>query len=103
LSDGATLDFVREACFEGQKPIGRRQASTEVRDLIFQMMAENPGLGAPRIHGELLMFGFEVSERTISRWMKSARRDPGSAKRWRYCFSSSATIAAAFCTATSRN
>jgi hypothetical protein len=68
-----------------ESPFGRRQTSTDVRDLIFQMMAENPGLGAPRIHGELLMFGFEVSERTISRWMKWARRDPGPAKRWRYC------------------
>lgn len=29
--------------------------------------------GAPRIHGELLMLGFDVSERTISRWMKRAR------------------------------
>ena len=50
-----------------RKPIGRRQTSKEVRDLIFQMMAENPTWGAPRIHGELLMLGFDVSERTISR------------------------------------
>jgi len=28
-----------------------------------------PNLGPPRIHGELLMLGFDVSERTISRWM----------------------------------
>src|SRR5262250_3771542 len=34
-----------------RKPIGRRSTSKEVRDLIFQMMAENPGWGAPRIHG----------------------------------------------------
>jgi putative transposase len=38
--------------------------------------------GAPHIHGELLMLGFDVSERTISRWMKRAPRDPVSAKRW---------------------
>jgi len=38
--------------------------------------------GAPRIHGELLMLGFDVSERTISRWMKRAPRDPELAKRW---------------------
>src|SRR5207302_5297898 len=37
---------------------------------------------APRIHGELLMLGFDISERTISRWMKRAPRDPGPAKRW---------------------
>jgi len=46
------------------------------------MMAENPTWGAPRIHGELLMLGFDVSERTISRWMKRAPRDPELAKRW---------------------
>ncbi len=28
------------------------------------------------------MLGFDVSERTISRWMKRAPRDPDRAKRW---------------------
>jgi hypothetical protein len=46
------------------------------------MVAENPTWGAPRIHGELLLLGFDVSERTISRWMKRAPRDPEPAKRW---------------------
>jgi len=45
------------------------------------MVAENPTRGAPRIHGELLMLGFDVSERTISRWMRRALRDPEPAKR----------------------
>src|SRR5436853_1417411 len=62
--------------------MGRKRISTEVRDLIFRMVAENPTWGAPRIHGELLMLGFDVSERTISRWMKRAPRDPEPAKRW---------------------
>jgi hypothetical protein len=43
-----------------RKPIGRRQIPREVRDLIFQMMAENPSWGAPRIHGELLMLGLDI-------------------------------------------
>ena len=64
------------------KPIGRRQTPKQVRQLIFQMVRENPTWGAPRIHGELLMLGFDVSERTISRWMKRAPRDPKLAKRW---------------------
>ena len=46
------------------------------------MVGENPTWGAPRIHGELLMLGFDVSERTISRWMRRAPRSPESAKRW---------------------
>ncbi len=50
--------------------------------MIFSMAAENPPWGAPRIHGELLMLGFEVSERTVSRWMKRAPRSPGPSKRW---------------------
>ena len=65
-----------------RRPIGRRQTSKEVRELIFRMVVENPTWGAPRIHGELLMLGFDVSERTISRWMKRALRDPEPAKRW---------------------
>ena len=46
------------------------------------MVADNPSWGAPRIHGELLMLGFDVSETTISRWMKRAPKDPQPAKRW---------------------
>ena len=65
-----------------RRPVGRRQTSKEVRELIFRMVVENPTWGAPRIHGELLMLGFDVSERTISRWMKRAPRDPDPAKRW---------------------
>jgi hypothetical protein len=34
------------------------------------------------IHGELLMLSFDVSERTLSRWMKRAPRDPKPCKRW---------------------
>ena len=63
-----------------RRPIGRRQTPKEVRELIFRMAAENPTWGAPRIHGELLKLGVEVSERTISRWMKRAPRDPELAK-----------------------
>jgi putative transposase len=65
-----------------RKPIGRTQISKQARDLIFQMVAENPSWGAPRIHGELLMLGFDISERTISRWMKRAPKDPELGKRW---------------------
>ena len=56
--------------------------SKEVRALIFQMVAENPTWGAPRIHGELLMLGFDLSEPTVSRWMRRAPRPLDPAKRW---------------------
>jgi len=62
--------------------IGRKCVSKELRDLIFRMVAENPTWGAPRMHGELAMLGFDISERTVSRWMRKAPRDPETAKRW---------------------
>ena len=61
---------------------GGRRISKQIRELIFRMVAENPTWGAPRIHGELLMLGFEVSETTVSRWMRRAPRVPEPAKRW---------------------
>src|SRR5713101_9589900 len=65
-----------------RRQVGRKRTPQEVRELIFRMLVENPTWGAPRIHGELRMLGFELSERTISRWMKRAPRDPDWAKRW---------------------
>src|SRR6516164_9187138 len=61
---------------------GRKGVSKEVRALIFRMVAENPTWGAPRIHGELLKLGFEVSERSVSRWMRRAPRDADPVKQW---------------------
>jgi putative transposase len=61
---------------------GRRPTSKEQRELIFRMAAENPTWGAPRIHGELQMLGFDISERTVLRWMRKAPRRPEPAKRW---------------------
>ena len=44
---------------------GRPQISLEIRALIKAMIEANPLWGAPRIHGELLMLGFDVDERTV--------------------------------------
>jgi putative transposase len=46
------------------------------------MVAENLTWGAPPIHRELRMLGFDISERTVSRWMRKAPRSPELAKRW---------------------
>jgi len=56
--------------------------SKELRYLIFRMVAENPTWGAPRMHRELSMLVFDISERTVSHWMRKAPRDPEPAKRW---------------------
>jgi transposase InsO family protein len=61
---------------------GRRPLRKELRDLVFRMVAENASWGAPRIHGELLKLGFEVSERTVSRWVKRALRNPDPVRPW---------------------
>ncbi|MGO9338135.1 MAG: transposase [Terracidiphilus sp.] len=53
-----------------------------MRELIFRMVAENATWGAPRLHGELNMLGFDVAERTVQRWMRKAPRNPEPAQRW---------------------
>ena len=40
------------------------------------MSRENPLWGAPRIHGELLMLGFDVAQSTVSKYMERGRRPP---------------------------
>ena len=62
---------------------GRKGVGRELRELIFRMVAENRTWGAPRIHGELTMLGFDISERTVSRWMRKAPRNPEPAKQWK--------------------
>ena len=47
------------------------------------MATENPTWGAPRIHGELLMLGYDVSERTVSGSMRKRPADPEAQQRWR--------------------
>ena len=65
-----------------RKRVGRRPVSQEIRELIFRMMAENPTWHAPRIHGELVMLGFDISERSVSRWMRRAPRTTDPSQRW---------------------
>ena len=60
---------------QSKKP-GRPRVYLEIRKLIRTMAATNPIWGAPRIHGELLKLGFEISERTVSRLMLKRDRKP---------------------------
>lgn len=59
---------------------GRPRIDTEIRRLIRIMTGD--GWGAPRIHGELLKLGFEISEITVSRYMPRRPADPDQLKRW---------------------
>jgi putative transposase len=54
----------------------------EVRKLIIQMATMNVGWGAPRVHGELLKLGIEISEITVSRYMPKRPAPAGSRQRW---------------------
>jgi len=60
---------------------GRPPIDAGIRSLIRRMARENPTWGAPRIHGELLMLGFEVAEATVSRYMPRRRKPPS--QSWR--------------------
>lgn len=48
---------------------GRPRTAPELVALIRRMSFENPLWGAPRIHGELLKLGFEISQSTVSKYM----------------------------------
>jgi transposase InsO family protein len=62
--------------WKSRKRVGRPRIDRGLRDLIRRMSQENPLWGASRIHGELLMLGFEVAQSTVSRYMKRGRRPP---------------------------
>ena len=55
---------------------GRPRVSSEIRTLISNMAAANPLWGAPRVHGELLKLGYEISERTVSRLLPKNDKKP---------------------------
>ena len=64
----------------GGKP-GRPRVPKEVRDLIRMMSRNNPRWGAPRIHGELLKLGIEVTEPTVAKYMVRRQKPPS--QTWR--------------------
>jgi hypothetical protein len=62
------------------------------------MKTENPTWGAPRIHGELLRLGFDISEPTILRYLRRLgwNRDESKAKRWLAFLNNHRKVIAAF-------
>ncbi len=49
---------------------------SELRALIQKMSLANPLWGAPRVHGELLKLGFDISQRSVARLMPRRRKPP---------------------------
>jgi putative transposase len=74
---------------------GRPKVAQEIRESIRRIRAENSTWGAPRIHGELLLLGFEISEPTVSRFSKDSRHSESTAF-WR-TFQMPATSCEALC------
>ena len=46
------------------------------------MAEENPTWGAPRVHGEILKLGFNLSERTVSRYLRRLSSPAHARKLW---------------------
>jgi len=61
--------------------LGRPGIAKDVRDVIREISRANPLWGAPRIHGELLKLGIDVSQSTVAKYMSRTRRPPS--QSWR--------------------
>jgi putative transposase len=70
--------------WKSRKRTGRPPIDAEIRTLIRRIASDNPTWGAPRIHGELLMLGFEIAQATVSRYMPLRRKPPS--QNWRTFF-----------------
>jgi transposase InsO family protein len=62
--------------WKSQNRAGRPKIDQGLRDLVQRMSRENPLWGASRIHGELLMLGFELAQSTVSKYMTRSSKPP---------------------------
>ena len=60
---------------------GRPKIDAEIRSLIRRMCRENATWGAPRIHSELQLLGYDVDESTVGKYMIRHRKPPS--QTWR--------------------
>ncbi len=60
---------------------GRPRIDPELRKIIRRMANENPTWGAPRVHAELRLLGFDVAERTVLRYLPKPA-NPDAVRRW---------------------
>ncbi len=62
--------------WKSRRRAGRPRIDRGLRELIRKISRENPLWGASRIHGELLMLGFEVAQSTVSKYLVRGSRPP---------------------------
>jgi transposase InsO family protein len=67
--------------WKSRRRMGRPTVPADVRSLIRTMADANPRWGAPRIHGELLKLGLDVSQATVAKYMGYRRQPPS--QTWR--------------------
>jgi len=67
--------------WKSRRRIGRPTVPADVRSLIRTMAQANPRWGAPRIHGELLKRGIDISQATVAKYR--GRRRPPPSQTWR--------------------
>jgi putative transposase len=68
--------------WKSRSEAGRPKIPQAQIDLIKQMASDNPLWGAPRIHGEMLKLGIDISESTVLRYMP--KKAPKTSKqRWK--------------------
>jgi putative transposase len=79
-------DLVRRRWTQLQRPAGRPPVERRVRELVLRLARENPRWGYPRIAGELLKLGVQVSPSTVRRLLLAAGLTPAprrSGPSWR--------------------
>jgi len=62
--------------WKSRHKVGRPKIPKEVRKLIRQMCLENPTWGAPRIHSELQLLGYDIGETTVASYMVKQEKPP---------------------------
>jgi hypothetical protein len=67
--------------WKSRQHVGRPTIPADVRALIRTMSQDNPLWGAPRVHGELLKLGVDVSQATVAKYMTRSQRPPS--QTWR--------------------
>jgi putative transposase len=67
--------------WKSRRPPGRPPVSSDAWALIRKMAHENPLWGAPRIHGELLKLGVQVSQATVAKYIERPATPPS--QSWR--------------------